>query len=191
MESYKLVLVGDGGSGKTTFVKRHLTGEFEKSYIPTLGVDVHPLMFHTNGGVKCFNVWDCAGQERFGGLRDGYYINAQCGIVMYDCHSHTSLHNVDSWINEIRQKCGDIPIVVCGNKCDIKGKHLYNLRNEMQWHISAKSNMNFEKPFLYLLRKLTNDPNLELVASPAVEPLEVVIDPELLAQYEAEAMAHL
>ena len=35
---YKLVLVGDGGVGKTTFVKRHLTGEFEKKYIATLGV---------------------------------------------------------------------------------------------------------------------------------------------------------
>jgi GTPase SAR1 family protein len=28
-----LILVGDGGVGKTTFVKRHLTGEFEKKYV--------------------------------------------------------------------------------------------------------------------------------------------------------------
>lgn len=33
MAEFKLIMVGDGGVGKTTFVKRHLTGEFEKKYI--------------------------------------------------------------------------------------------------------------------------------------------------------------
>jgi GTP-binding nuclear protein Ran len=60
---FKLILVGDGGVGKTTFVKRHLTGEFEKKYVATLGVEVHPLLFHTNRGPIKFNVWDTAGQE--------------------------------------------------------------------------------------------------------------------------------
>ena len=69
---FKLILVGDGGVGKTTFVRRHLTGEFEKRYVATLGVEVHPLLFHTNRGQIKFNVWDTAGQEKFGGLRDGY-----------------------------------------------------------------------------------------------------------------------
>ena len=64
MPTFKMVLVGDGGTGKTTFVKRHLTGEFEKKYVATLGVEVHPLVFHTNRGpirylritvlLKCF-----------------------------------------------------------------------------------------------------------------------------------------
>ncbi|XP_062229140.1 GTP-binding nuclear protein Ran-3-like isoform X2 [Phragmites australis] len=70
--SFKLVLVGDGGTGKTTFVKRHVTGEFEKRYEPTIGVEVRPLDFHTSRGKIRFSCCDTAGQEKFGGLRDGY-----------------------------------------------------------------------------------------------------------------------
>lgn len=43
----------------------------------TLGVEVHPLVFHTNRGPIKYNVWDTAGQEKFGGLRDGYYIQGR------------------------------------------------------------------------------------------------------------------
>ncbi|KAI5432322.1 hypothetical protein KIW84_036168 [Lathyrus oleraceus] len=78
--SFKLEIVGDGGTGKTTFVKRYLTGEFEKKYEPTIGVEVHPLDFFTNcGKIRCY-CWDTAGREKFGGLRDGYYIHGQCAI---------------------------------------------------------------------------------------------------------------
>ena len=70
--TFKLVLVGDGGVGKTTYVKRHLTGEFEKKYIATMGAVVHPMDFTTNRGKLVFNVWDTAGQEKWAGLRDGY-----------------------------------------------------------------------------------------------------------------------
>ena len=59
--------VGDGGVGKTTFVKRHKSGEFEKKYVATLGADVHQIPFQTNHGLIKFNVWDTAGQEKFAG----------------------------------------------------------------------------------------------------------------------------
>ncbi|XP_060043311.1 GTP-binding nuclear protein Ran-like [Erinaceus europaeus] len=65
------------------FVKCHLTREFEEKYVTTLGVEVHPLMFHTNRGPIKFNVWDTAGQEKFGGLRDGYCIQVQRAIIMF------------------------------------------------------------------------------------------------------------
>ena len=44
-----------------------MTGEFEKKYVATLGVEVHHLQFHTSRGPIRFNVWDTAGQEKFGG----------------------------------------------------------------------------------------------------------------------------
>merc|ERR1712238_649933 len=119
---FKLILVGDGGVGKTTFVKRHLTGEFEKKYVATLGVEVHPLIFHTNRGTLKFNVWDTAGQEKFGGLRDGYYIQGQCAIIMFDVTSRITYKNVPNWHRDLTRVCENIHIVLCGNKVEIKDR---------------------------------------------------------------------
>ncbi|KAG9020469.1 GTP-binding nuclear protein gsp1/Ran, partial [Tulasnella sp. UAMH 9824] len=160
--TYKLVLVGDGGVGKTTFVKRHLTGEFEKKYIATLGVEVHPLDFSTNYGNIRFNVWDTAGQERFGGLRDGFYINGQCAIIMFDVTSRMTYKNVPTWHTDVERVCENIPIVLCGNKVDVKERKIkagavtFHRRKNIEYcEISAKSNYNFEKPFLLLARNLS------------------------------------
>ncbi len=54
------------------------------------------------------------------------------------------------------------------------------------YDISAKSNYNFEKPFLWLARKLVGDANLEFVAMPALAPPEVTMDPDLKQRYEEE-----
>jgi len=54
------------------------------------------------------------------------------------------------------------------------------------YDISAKSNYNFEKPFLWLARKLVGDPNLEFVEMPALEPPEVDVDTQLMQHYEKE-----
>ncbi|KAF8759130.1 GTP-binding nuclear protein [Rhizoctonia solani] len=196
--TFKLVLVGDGGTGKTTLsryvyhsasaklhllnaiqiIQRHLTGEFEKKYIATLGVEVHPLSFTTNFGTICFNVWDTAGQEKFGGLRDGYYIQGQCGIIMFD------------------RVCENIPLVLCGNKVDVKERKVktgavtfHRKKNLQYFEISAKSNYNFEKPFLWLARKLVGNTALEFVAAPALAPPEVALDKNLMESYEQELKA--
>lgn len=72
---------------------------------------------------------------------------------------------------------------------------VYNLQyNNLQliffllqyYDISAKSNYNFEKPFLWLARKLIGDPNLEFVAMPALLPPEVTMDPQWQQQIEKD-----
>jgi len=191
--TFKLVLVGDGGTGKTTFVKRHLTGEFEKKYIATLGVEVHPLGFTTNLGKITFDVWDTAGQEKFGGLRDGYYINGQAGIIMFDVTSRITYKNVPNWHRDLVRVCENIPIVLTGNKVDVKERKVkaktitfHRKKNLQYYDISAKSNYNFEKPFLWLARKLVGNQSLEFVAAPALAPPEVQVDQAVLEQYQKE-----
>lgn len=115
---------------------------------------------------KCFLsshtvVWDTAGQEKFGGLRDGYYIQGQCAIIMFDVTSRLTYKNVPNWHRDVVRVCENIPIVICGNKVDIKDRKVkaknitfHRKKNLQYYDISARSNYNFEKPFLYLARKL-------------------------------------
>ena len=190
---FKLVLVGDGGVGKTTFVKRHLTGEFEKRYIATLGVEVHPMPFFTNHGQIKFNVWDTAGQEKLGGLRDGYYIGGNCGIIMFDVCSRITYSNVPKWYKDLTRVCEAIPIVLVGNKVDVRDRKVkakqitfHRKKNLQYYDISAKSNYQFEKPFVWLLRRMVNDANLTLVEAPLLAPSEIAIPEDQVAAMQAE-----
>lgn len=185
MNSFKVVVVGDGGVGKTTWLKRHRTGEFEKRYIATMGVEVHTLTVHTNHGPIFFKMWDTAGQEKFGGHRlKGYAQGAEAAIIMFDVTSKLSYLSVDNWFIQIRDICGNIPIVLCGNKCDVPGRKV--LAKNMTFHrlnaipyydISARSNYNFEKPLLYLATRLTGK-NIAFTEAPALQPPVIPINQE-------------
>lgn len=190
---YKLVLVGDGGVGKTTFVKRHLTGEFEKKYIATQGVEVSSLVFFTNYGPIKFNIWDTAGQEKLGGLREGYYIGADCAIIMFDVTSRITYKNVPKWYKDLTRICENIPMVLVGNKVDAKDRKVkarqitfHRKRNLQYYDVSAKSNYQFEKPFLFLMKRLVNDVNLDLVEAPALQPPEFHMTNEQIQELVAE-----
>lgn len=189
---FKILVVGEGGVGKTTFIKRHRTGEFEKKYVATMGVEVNPLHLNTSIGQIVFNSWDCAGQEKFSGLGSGYYKGAHAAIIMFDVTSRTSYKSVPFWYNSVRAVCPLIPIVLCGNKIDCKDRKVkpseiqFHRKKKIQYYdISAKSNYNFEKPFLYLARCLTGEGSLNFVESPAVLPPEVKVSASQLAEWVA------
>ena len=152
--THKLVFVGDGGVGKTTFLTRHITGEFKKRYIATQGVELKSLLFSTNKGKIVFSISDFAGQEKYG-LTYDHFTGAECAVVMFDVTSRITYKNAKVWIDYLRKAVPNIPIVLCGNKVDIQDRKV--MWQELTMHrdlvlltyydISAKSNYNFEKPF--------------------------------------------
>jgi GTP-binding nuclear protein Ran len=162
----------------------------------TIGVEVHPLDFTTTRGKLLFFCWDTAGQEKFGGLRDGYYIHGNCAIIMFDVTSRLTYKNVPTWHRDLVRVCENVPIVLCGNKVDVKNRQVkakqvifHRKKNLQYYEVSAKSNYNFEKPFLYLARKLVGDPNLAFAEEGALLPPEVTIDPAYAAQIQADLEA--
>lgn len=112
---------------------------------------------------------------------------------MFDVTSRVTYKNVSNWHRDLVRVCENIPIVLVGNKVDIKDRRVkaknitFHRKKALQYYdVSAKSNYNFEKPFLWLARKLTGAANLVLVEPPALLPAEVCIDPHLLAEYEKD-----
>lgn len=155
---FKVIVAGDGGVGKTALLNRYSTGDFGKSYTPTLGADVHTLRFNTNYGVVVFDCWDTAGQDKFSGLADGYFIGAHGAIAMFDLTSKSSYLRMPHFIEAIRNVAPDVPIVACGNKSDLVSVISAEQKRDLglqYYDTSARSNYNYDKPFLYLARKLT------------------------------------
>lgn len=184
INTFKVVLVGSAGCGKTTFLKRHRTGQFETRYLSTIGCEVHPLSFNTNYGKVILSVWDCAGQEKFQGLKEGYYTKADAGIVMFDLTSSLSYRDVQLTTADLKLSLPNVPLVICGNKSDelerkVRAKDiiLHRLIGCKYYDISAKTNYNFEKPFLSLIRKLMGHDDLIFIAEEPVKPVEVPILP--------------
>lgn len=136
MNTQKIVLIGDGQVGKTTFVNMLMEKHYSINYKATLGVEVHPI----RRGDKCYNIWDCAGQEKFGGLRDGYFIQAQGAIVMCDPSNLESVLHVEKWANEFKRVVGeDVPIVYVINKCEMLPN---GFQDDRYVKISCKNNEN-------------------------------------------------
>jgi GTP-binding nuclear protein Ran len=124
---------------------------------------------------------------------------------MFDVTSRITYKNVPNWHRKSRnyspltlpgdlvRVCEGVPIVLCGNKVDVKDRKVkakaitfHRKKNLQYFDISAKSNYNFEKPFLWLARKLSGNPSLEFVASPALAPPEVQVDLNLMHAYQKE-----
>ncbi|XP_062922596.1 ras and EF-hand domain-containing protein [Mobula hypostoma] len=118
---YRLVLAGDAGSGKSSFLLRLCMNEF-KGHIPTtLGVDFQMKKLLVDGESATLQIWDTAGQERFRSIAKSYFRKAHGVLLLYDVTSETSFLNVREWIDEIKNSTDDpIPIILIGNKIDLR-----------------------------------------------------------------------
>jgi GTP-binding nuclear protein Ran len=102
---------------------------------------------------------------------------------MFDLTSRITYKNVPKWYKDLTRVCEKVPIVLVGNKADVKERKLkasniifHRKRNLQYYDVSAKSNYQYEKPFVWLMRQLSGDDNLHLVQEIALLPAEIQMD---------------
>jgi GTP-binding nuclear protein Ran len=142
----KVVIVGDGGVGKSQFVKRLSGFDFDPIYKTTLGVEVRPIV-DRDCGIK-YNIWDIAGKEKFDDRRVGYYKNSDIAIIMYSLDNKWTANSVSKWKQDILKNCGNIKIYVIGNKMDCENK----VEVESDFKVSCKTGFSIND-FMELIRE--------------------------------------
>lgn len=116
---YKVVVLGDGGVGKTTLILRYTEKRFREDYIPTIGVQWTVKEIDRDGNHIKLLLWDLAGQAQFSRIRRGFYEGSNAAIVVFDVTNVESLNHVGDWLQEIQKNCGTIPCFLLGNKIDL------------------------------------------------------------------------
>ena len=117
----KVINAGDYAVGKTSLAVRYTQNRFTSSYLPTLGVDFYSKMItYDEDTTLRLVLFDTVGQEKLVTLRKRYYTGAHGAVVVFDITRKESYDHIEKWINEVEEKCPNIPIIIVGNKTDLE-----------------------------------------------------------------------
>lgn len=121
----KVLVVGEASTGKTSFIKRYVHQFFSRAYKATIGVDfaLKTLQYNNNTLVR-LQLWDIAGQERFGSMTRAYYKGAQGAFLVFDVNSPKTFECILRWKDDLDTKVRlrdgtKVPCLLLANKCDL------------------------------------------------------------------------
>jgi small GTP-binding protein len=120
---FKISVIGDGAVGKTSLIQQYTQATFEKGYIMTIGAQFSTYREKMNGLQCKLTLWDIAGQRDHYFLRPAFYKGSSAAIIVFSLedtkHGTDSLKQISGWHKDIVKFCGDLPVVLFGNKVDL------------------------------------------------------------------------
>jgi GTP-binding nuclear protein Ran len=151
---HNIIVLGNRGVGKSSFLTRHITGDFSTDHQLTPNGTPYTI----NWTDHCFKITE----------QSVYQNQSEDGvIIMFDVTNRASYDSVPEYYEQVIQSGMIGPIILCGNKCDEREEtwvvthdefadysHEHGLRS---YNTSAKSNYNYEKPFLWMVRNVNPD----------------------------------
>lgn len=121
--TFKVLVIGDSGVGKTCLTHRLSGAEFPRRVEATIGVDFREKVLDVDGEKIKLQLWDTAGQERFRkSMVQHYYRNVHAVLFVYNVTCPTSFSSLASWVEECRKNSlgQEIPRFLVGNKSDLR-----------------------------------------------------------------------
>ncbi|CAG9535112.1 unnamed protein product [Cercopithifilaria johnstoni] len=149
----KIVVCGDGASGKTSLCVRFAQDNFGRQYQQTVGLDFFTKRLTLPGNVSVLlQIWDIGGQSIASPMLEKYINGAHGAVVVYDVTNSSSFENLEDWINIIKQvtKAQEKPVVLMlvGNKIDLEHRRVVRIERHTKfalqygmssYYVSAKT----------------------------------------------------
>lgn len=177
---FKLLIIGNSGVGKTSFLFRYADDSFTSAFVSTVGIDFKvKTVFRRDKRVK-LQIWDTAGQERYRTITTAYYRGAMGFLLMYDITNEESFNAVQDWLFQIKiHACSQTPIILVGNKSDRRSLATFNVTENAGktmasklglefFETSAKENINVKAVFERLVDIICDKMSESLDADPTL-----------------------
>ncbi|KAL3889019.1 hypothetical protein ACJMK2_001454 [Sinanodonta woodiana] len=171
---YKILVIGELGTGKTSIIKRYVHQFFSQHYRATIGVDFALKVLNWDADtIVRLQLWDIAGQERFGNMTRVYYKEAVGAFIVFDVTRASTFEAVTKWKNDLDSKVQlsdgtAVPCVLLANKCDQAKEGLVSNAAHMDefckengftawFETSAKENINIDESARFLVTKVLHN----------------------------------
>ena len=143
IESFKVVLLGDSGVGKTCIISRFISGQYDNNVASTNGASYASKEIELPTGKKLMlDIWDTAGQERFRSMALQALKAAHGIILVFDLTNKESFDNINNWLETIKESLNNPNLILFGNKADEDQKKWQITREEAE-RFAEKLNMKY------------------------------------------------
>ena len=157
--SFKMIVIGDAGVGKSCLTKMASKGIFEEIYSATIGFEFLGFTVKINDKIIRLQIWDTCGQEIYRSIISGFYRNSSVVMLVYAINDKRSFININTWLDEIKcQTHPNLKIFLIGNKIDLEENRViekekaekFYLDHQLDFFIetSAKTGENAQKVFI-------------------------------------------
>jgi len=164
----KVTVIGDGSVGKTSLIQKFTQGTFKTDYSKTIGAQLTKYKTEIDGYRIELIFWDIAGQDDFHFLRPSFYRASKAAIIVYSLEENDlgkrSFEHITKWYEDVKQFCGEIPVVLFANKVDLineqsldktKIQNLVKELNFLGYYItSAKTGQGLDDAFNALSKEI-------------------------------------
>ena len=119
--TFKIIIIGDPGVGKSCLTGRAVNDKFESEYSPTIGFEFLTYSVKIKDKIIKLQIWDTCGQEMYRSLISNFYRNTSLAMMVYSIDSRESFEHINIWLKEIKiHSHPDVIIILIGNKSDLE-----------------------------------------------------------------------